>query len=78
MMLDCTAPAVLDSFKGDATKCQLITSCQARYIQAGVPIHPDIKTACDKALTDWKASEAARAATVVKPQDDAIRALIKK
>lgn len=77
-MLDCSAPPVLDSFKGDAAKCQLITTCQSRMAQAGVPIPTDIKTACDKALADWKASESARAATITKPQDDAIRSLLKK
>lgn len=75
---DCTAPAILDWFKGDAARCKLVVACQTRVAQAGVPIPPDIKAACDKTLADWDASERARAAAITKPQEDEIRSLLKK
>lgn len=77
MPIDCNAPDLKAGFQGDVAKCQLITTCQRRF-ESGIPVPDDIKAACTKALADWKASEAAKGAAAAKPQDDAIRSLLKK
>lgn len=78
LIIDCTSPATIAAFQGDQNRCKLVVACQIRYNSAGVLIPEDIKTACDKALADWKEDEAKRAAAILKPQEDEIRKLLKK
>lgn len=74
MPIDCTAPV----FKGDATKCQLVVSCQSRLANNAAPVPADVQTACDKALKDWKAAEQGRASIDAKRLEDNIKALTKQ
>lgn len=77
VIIDCTAPAKLDYFKGDYARCALVSACQRRFFtQGGIPVPPDIMDACEKVLAAWDASEKERALAITKPNDDAIRALM--